>query len=138
MAGTPEYEQALQDVHTAEVDLNYTQYSPLTEKYESIYRNKTSSDVQPDDTRRSRPAMWTIVEDCMEAGTLEALREGKLAKPMSIRREKPTQNKESRKSGRGLESSGVLLDSTKKHSRQSEQPRESDDDDQSDGGFFER
>lgn len=55
-------------MHIAEVDLNYTQYHPLSEVYVSLYPNKTASGEGP------KPPMWAEVERCMEDGTLNKLR----------------------------------------------------------------
>lgn len=93
-------------LHTAKVNLNYTIYYPLTEKYISIYaeRKKTgqSQDGKQDQDQdgledgmdvdeqasgqegasdavtAEKKAMWLLVEKCMSEGTLDTLREGKL------------------------------------------------------------
>ena len=72
----------------------------------------------------------------MQAGTLEALREGKLTKSMSTTKEKLSQKR--KRTDHGQDSGGILLDIAKKESRQFGQKGESDDEDLSDGGFFER
>ena len=63
------------------MDLAYAQYSPLYQKYEAIFprkgvqeNNEDNADGQPP----ARPAMWKVVERCMEQGTLDALRNGTL------------------------------------------------------------
>lgn len=78
-------------IHRAQVDLNYTLYCPLNEKYTSLYKRTdhtgsadiTMSDATPSTCESTaetlKPPMWSAVENCMEDGTLEALREGKLA-----------------------------------------------------------
>lgn len=85
-------------VHRAQVDLNYTLYYPLNEKYTGLYKGTSATDspntTMPDPTLGTyestsetvKPSMWGIVEKCMEDGTLEALREGKLSN-QSIRDE---------------------------------------------------
>lgn len=55
-------------MHITEVDLNYTQYCPLSEVYVSLYPNKTAPGEGP------KPPMWAEVEKCMEDGTLNKLR----------------------------------------------------------------
>ena len=55
-------------MHVAEVDLNYTQYCPLSDVYVSLYPNKTAPGEGP------KPPMWAEVEKCMEDGTLNRLR----------------------------------------------------------------
>lgn len=61
------------EMHTAEVDLNYTQYSPLSEPYISLYPPKTTN-IEDDGNAKPKPAMWFEVEKCMEEGTLQRLR----------------------------------------------------------------
>ncbi|KAL8694805.1 MAG: hypothetical protein Q9224_003498 [Gallowayella concinna] len=74
-------------IHNAEVDLNYTLYHPLTEKYVGLFPRQDTQ--APEDgvipsgevsapTRQHKPAMWALVESCMEKGNLQALRDGKL------------------------------------------------------------
>lgn len=86
-----EYQSVLGDIHNAEVDLNYTMYHPLDEKYHSLYPPKVG-DAAEDDGRvsterlkggeASRPAIWAVVEQCMRAGTLVALRDGRLGRKL--------------------------------------------------------
>ena len=146
---TPEYAQALQDVHIAEVDLNYTLYCPLAEKYESIFPNHTSIETgqthrdghysdETDMVPPSRPAMWSVVEGCMNTGMLDALREGKLTKSMSVGRKRPPEKKKKgmRDHERGP-GGGVMLDSGKAATREAKLGSGIGGD-ESDGGFFER
>ncbi|KAL4741303.1 hypothetical protein BDV11DRAFT_71329 [Aspergillus similis] len=86
-------------LHMANVNLNYTIYYPLTEKYLSIYAEKKKSKGQDEDgdedvpmeegttqqeetvtaaTTAEKKAMLQTVEKCMQDGTLDLLREGKL------------------------------------------------------------
>ncbi|KAE8146118.1 hypothetical protein BDV25DRAFT_55747 [Aspergillus avenaceus] len=82
-----------QKLHTARVNLNYTIYYPLTEKYIALYadgkkkdQTKPTNDDEDGDagyklvhaTAAERPAMWPVVEQCMKDGTLGLLRDGKL------------------------------------------------------------
>ena len=84
-------------VHTAQINLNYTIYCPLTEKYVSLYPNKkmrktaatanvaeeedealrtggknddpTIMDILPQETTDvGKPDMWLVVEKCTEKG----------------------------------------------------------------------
>lgn len=66
-------------------------YHPLDEKYHSLYPPKAGDAAQDDGiitTERvnggeaSRPAVWAVVEQCMRAGTLIALRDGKLGREL--------------------------------------------------------
>ncbi|KAJ5774271.1 rRNA-processing protein EFG1 [Penicillium paradoxum] len=75
-------------IHTCRVNLNYTIYYPLTEKYISIYPKSngkadapgSESESQKQETKptAAKPPMWAIVAKCMEENTLDLLREGKL------------------------------------------------------------
>ena len=84
-------------IHVARVNLNYTIYYPLTEKYIALYA-KVKKDKAPskdDDAKESededtgfraihtsvedKPALWHTVEKCMKDGTLDLLRDGKLS-----------------------------------------------------------
>jgi len=87
---TKQKEQLESKIHVARVNLNYTIYYPLTEKYISLYPKSKSSGkddaeseseseaeekVQSDKTK---PPLWSVVEKCMEDDTLGELRDGKL------------------------------------------------------------
>lgn len=75
---TEEVETLKAQMHVAEVDLNYTQYCPLSEVYVSLYPPKASSPNDPDSSKevesKPKPPMWGEVEKCMEDGTLNRLR----------------------------------------------------------------
>ena len=148
-------------IKEAEMDLNYTIYAPLGEKYISLFpptgnekisgMSKISqSFLNPDEeaeVRRlkddnivrsatgERPPMWFRVQECMQNGTLELLRDGKLtATPITLPEVggKNPEAQRARSPPDWLRSDGVIgvedLDSDE----------ESDDDDQKiDGGFFE-
>jgi hypothetical protein len=82
-------ENAKAQMHVAEVDLNYTQYFPLNERYVSLYPAKSAGMDQgagQAEDAIAKPAMWAIVEKSMENGTLNQLRNRKredLAGPKS-------------------------------------------------------
>ena len=66
-----------EQMHVAEVDLNYTQYCPLSEVYVSLYPQKSSTgDGEAAEMAEAapKPPMWAEVEKCMEEGTLDRLR----------------------------------------------------------------
>lgn len=74
-------------IHSAEVDVNYTIYHPLTEKYLSLFLRGAGQGMQ--DRRGSgkgtertlvstKPPIWKAVEQCMVESKLDALRDGKL------------------------------------------------------------
>lgn len=86
-------------MHVAEVDLNYTQYYPLYQRYISLYPQKDvggsetgNQDEHIDDTTKKSP-MWAEVEKRMVNGTLDQLRNGSSATVVrqgKIRNSKPT------------------------------------------------
>lgn len=85
-------------LRVARVNLNYTIYYPLDEKYIALYaeqKKKVKGDGAEDGgdgadsdgdarfgmvhaTVADKPAMWHVVEKCMKDGTLDMLRDGKL------------------------------------------------------------
>ena len=82
--------QHLQDVvHQAEVDVKYTMYYPLTEKYVSLFpRGRSEGPASPRSNSSpgvagglvsEKSSMWKVVKQCMEEGTLDALRDGRLS-----------------------------------------------------------
>lgn len=86
-------------MHIAEVDLNYTQFSPLSEPYISLYPQKAATEENSEDGPKTdslpKPPIWTEVEKCMEKGTLNKLRNraGEISvtksKPLEVRPSKP-------------------------------------------------
>lgn len=92
-----EFVDLKQKVHRAEVDLNYTLYSPLAEKYTSLYKQKDDAgdgDItmsndsmisQGSEALLVRPPMWVTVEKCMAEGTLWALRDGKFSRATAFK-----------------------------------------------------
>ncbi|KAB8253661.1 hypothetical protein BDV32DRAFT_31506 [Aspergillus pseudonomiae] len=82
-----------QKLQVARVNLNYTIYYPLAERYVALYADakkkdqaKDGDDDEDGDAKymlvhanaADKPAMWHTVEKCMKDGTLELLRDGKL------------------------------------------------------------
>ena len=131
---TPEYHELENEVQDAKVDVDYTIYHPLTEKYQSLFpRQGNTAGGQETPARKlvmEKPAMWKIVEQCSADGTLEALREGKLAMGIPAGKktpgpEKPTSKRERNKNTRaGSKSSKSAVPPQEQH-------------EESDGGFFE-
>ena len=87
-------------MHVAEVDLNYTQYCPLSEVYVSLYPPKASSPNDLDSSKevesKPKPPMWGEVEKCMEDGTLNRLRNRISVGPVQVSKSlerKPTKAK---------------------------------------------
>ena len=130
-----ERSQLEKDVHDAQIDLHYTIYHPLTEKYRSIFPRQENADSGGGGTAarklvREKPAMWHVVERCAAEGTLEALREGKLAAGIPIGRTTPAPLE---KAGAKCEGRNGGLVESKAAKRAKSLERDGD----SDGGFFE-
>ncbi|KAJ5208356.1 hypothetical protein N7449_002735 [Penicillium cf. viridicatum] len=162
-------------IHTCRVNLNYTIYYPLTEKYISIYPSgkpdatdpKSELQTQEPKSNDAKPPMWSVVEKCMEEKTLDLLREGKLhinangekiqasssstttvtdthkEKSKKGEQQKETKtstqkekhvSKDDKKSSK-KEKSARSERSPKKH--EASEPANAEDQDDSDGGFFE-
>ncbi|MCJ1289266.1 18S rRNA maturation protein [Xylographa carneopallida] len=135
-------------VHEAEVDLNYTMYYPLAEKYQSLYPRAEPREGENDGktvgtggrnhriSGGQKPALWPLIERAMRESTLEALRDGKGDRVVSVNTR--PQASAHRKAVEGGES---------KHTIDINHPgiapsvggfiSDSKDDAMSDGGFFE-
>ncbi|KAL2852365.1 hypothetical protein BJX68DRAFT_265877, partial [Aspergillus pseudodeflectus] len=155
-------------IHTAKVNLNYTIYYPLTEKYISIYaekkQKKKGNDQNVDEeqsgaeqeeagaggsTVAERTAMWRVVEKCMEEGTLDLLREGKLnanGEKKSKAERSDKSDTTSRNDVSGKKGSKEKFDKsnvnsgkadTRKERSTKHAPPQQEEEDESDGGFFE-
>ncbi|PKX98202.1 Efg1 domain-containing protein [Aspergillus novofumigatus IBT 16806] len=168
-------------IHAAQVNHNYTIYYPLTQKYVALYaeqkkkkKESTTQSEKPNepeaevvskliyDTTGERPPMWRVVEKCMEDGTLDLLREGKLDDGEGEKSSQVSEQKKSKKSAdedqpaRNKPSKEKVSDkasgkSRKAEGKQDRKPNRSaamegaywsanelnDDDNESDGGFFE-
>lgn len=76
-------------MHAAEVDLNYTQFCPLSERYVSLYLQAKKPDADDDVTTALKPVvkppMWFEVEKHMEEGTLTRLRNRDTSQPRTSR-----------------------------------------------------
>ena len=126
---TSEHKQLKMEVHDAEIDVNYTIYHPLTEKYQSLFPRQEDAGDGDTAVRKmvtEKPAVWKIVEQCTAEGTLEALKDGKLATSIPVGKrepapEKPRSNREGKNGGAGSKSS-----------------KTQGQDEESDGGFFEK
>ncbi|KAI1949766.1 18S rRNA maturation protein [Ophidiomyces ophidiicola] len=79
------------NIESTRIDLNYTMYSPLTEKYISLYPNKRRKAEPPEPEESNiihtnsgeKPPLWYAVKQSMSDGTLELLRDGKLGVGLS-------------------------------------------------------
>ncbi|OOF95988.1 hypothetical protein ASPCADRAFT_30142, partial [Aspergillus carbonarius ITEM 5010] len=150
-------------LHVARVNLNYTIYYPLSEKYIALYaeqKKKTTTTTggkgdgedSDDDARfgpihmtvAEKPGMWHVVEKCMEEGTLEELRDGKMKVDVDVEvsggvkkstgEKKKGAVKEAKKNAMVKEVKGERI--TKGRERV-ERNADKDDGEESDGGFFE-
>ena len=115
----------------ANIDVNYTIYYPLTEKYQSLYPRQGGTSGEKTPARKlvtEKPAMWDVVERCTADGTLDTLRDGKLVTSMSTgeRNSAPGKARSKRQSKNSRAESKSL-----KSAKPQEQHEESD------GGFFE-
>lgn len=141
-----------QRIHEMEVNLNYAIYAPLGEKYVSIFvsgKEGQSDDINSHTGKRPpKPATWHAVETAMLGGEkkLEALREGEST---SLAQTKPEDEKvnqkqkkslvESKKSHTSPEISRSQNRANRKVTFQvEEEVQVSSDNDEIDGGFFER
>jgi hypothetical protein len=168
-------------IHVARVNHNYTIYYPLTQKYVALYAEKkkkkkesTAESEKPNEsdaevgskliyeTTGERPPMWSVVEKCMEDGTLDLLREGKLNSEEGEKGSQAPEQKRSKKStdedqhARNKSSKERVSDKASGKSRKSERKEDrkptkssategaywssnehNDDGNESDGGFFE-
>ena len=122
------------EVHDAEIDLHYTIYYPLTEKYQSLFPRQEDASGDGKAARKlvaEKPPMWKVVERCAADGTLEALRDGKIATGMSLAKKELTGERSgSKRKGKN----GRAGPQSSKSEVLQKQDEEDDDDD---GGFFE-
>lgn len=135
-------------IHEMEVSRNYAIYAPLSEKYVSIFASKQSADQR--DEQGSKPPMWYTIEKAMKVGetALVAIREGKGSRKADVVHDtvKEKVSSKSKKEDRVQKPSKKALKES--HSRVNDKGSKSmpvvessndvDDEDLSDGGFFER
>jgi len=145
---TDERTKLRQRIHTAEVDVNYAMYYPLMKPYSSLYpkskgkKSDYSEGGDDDSDSKSKKEevegpkgdveMWKAVEQAMEDGTLDKLRHNKDALPTQPpKKVKKPKAKEGKKEKLNSTSHGTSK-ATHPHSYSAQQ-----DDEDSDGGFFE-
>lgn len=152
-------------MHIAEVDLNYTQYYPLYQRYISLYPQRDGDgsrsghqDEHIEDSIK-KPPMWAEVEKRMVEGTLNQLRNG--SSTTIPGRGKSRSSKLPAAKSKPGSVQPKLSSTSAKHSHDSTRPKESarhpehhsldhgkrvtpkktmearNEDDESDGGFFE-
>ena len=79
-AGSDMAENLRRACFDSEIDLNYTMFYPLDEKYVSLFTKSTTPSHEGDhgdEASAAKPSLWTIVERCTREGTLQMLRDGK-------------------------------------------------------------
>ena len=126
-----DYDQLAKEVQDAKIDVYYTMYHPLTEKYQSLFPRRGTTGGEGPAARKlvaERPALWKVVEQCTADGTLEALRDGKLATRIPVGKRKTTLEK--------LRSKGESKNG-RDESELSKSAVPQEQDEGSDGGFFE-
>lgn len=145
---SPERTLLLDAIHDAEVDLSYTIYHPLTEKYRSLYprsdekgseegeSDRKKADQEVGEVSGKKPPIWNIVESSMAEGTLEDLRDGKIGRRAEVIQTKPTAKQEPRAVKKGKEGDGN--DRDRARAKYTEEIVADEDDALSDGGFFEK
>ncbi|KAJ5834495.1 rRNA-processing protein EFG1 [Penicillium robsamsonii] len=158
-------------IHTCQVNLNYSIYYPLTEKYISIYPSgkpdatDPKSELQTEETKSNdtKPPLWPVVEKCMEEKTLDLLRNGKLhinangekiqtlssgtttATDNQKEKNKKKETKAATQKDKHVSKDDKNSNKKEKHARteraskKDEAPQQANEEDQddSDGGFFE-
>ncbi|ORY12534.1 hypothetical protein BCR34DRAFT_673360 [Clohesyomyces aquaticus] len=151
--------ELLRKIHNAEVDVNYSQYYPLMKAYSSLYpkskREEKQSQERTDeeepqaqhpedvDGPKGDPEMWRTVEQAMQEGTLDALRNSKAGLPVfqpkedyqsKQRREKKDKQRVKDARKKKMES----LEGAPQHKlHETRTGATNEDGDESDGGFFE-
>lgn len=68
-----DYSKLQDTVHSADVDLNYTMYFPLAQKYLSLYVSAGGKEAASPDEQK--PPGWYVVEKAMRNGSLQRLRD---------------------------------------------------------------
>jgi hypothetical protein len=96
-------------IHNADVDVNYTIYYPLLRPYVSLYPKKEGSmPAESIDGPKGDVDMWKAVEEAMETGTLDRLRnskEGVVMPGPKVQAKKKAKGKIVRKGDKGEQNS---------------------------------
>lgn len=145
-----EHKKLEEDVHIAQIDLNYTQYYPLAQTYSSLYPTKKGEDGKQygdeEETKkgvRGNPEMWKEVEQATKDGErkLEELRHridwDRIRTMTLTARPKAAAATPSDPASKQSDSGGVRLPKNRREAREESRKDEQVDDEDSDGGFFE-
>lgn len=150
-------DQALAEaIHEAEVDLNYTMYSPLDWPYVSLWPKEKGKQSRGDNTDeegedqqkdaatmnglddskiRGDPEMRSLVEQCMREGKLDDLRNGRMTKDRNSAKEIRLPSRP--KKARPAKEAQPRAERVGKKAGKKQQVGEDAMDEDSDGGFFE-
>ncbi|KAK4157229.1 hypothetical protein C8A00DRAFT_40323 [Chaetomidium leptoderma] len=144
-----EASQLTADLHVAQVDIDYAIYFPFMEPYISLYAAAASGEKSETNTaahylRTPRPPMWSVIEKTREEGPA-ALEKLQNRRPQTSSNSEAAQDpaehdvpaKQSSKKARKRSPRNEAKTSKSKPSRVEEGTRRTNDDDDSDGGFFE-
>jgi len=148
-----------QQVHLCDIDLNYTQYSPLNEAYSSLYMSKSKQDAKAEQETDTAPTvdrsapMWKVVEKASAQNKLQDLRDGKLRRSQGVSKNEadshdqfPSSKKSSAKAVKETSKQKkmkgkpavVKKDKTKSNAGTAvDTNMDDDDDDETGAGFFE-
>jgi hypothetical protein len=139
-------------VDEAETEVNYAQFYPLEKAYVPLFPTKKNIKGDEDGDgegsgakeveRVGDPEMWKRIQKCMKDGTLDALREGRLegSRPIAAKRkdENPSSNKGAKSSRPGKVKDATTIGKVEKTTNvRNTRDEPQDEDDDSDGGFFE-
>jgi DNA replication initiation complex subunit (GINS family) len=137
-----EIEDLKSKLHTAEVDVVYTQYFPFMERYESLYP-QAKADQDDDGTpaanrslNEKRPEMWGFIEEAMKEGedALERIRDRVIDKGRTTDSPPPTNKEKGEKKRDKSEKSSTKKQGSDGRSQRAA-PKAKDEDDGDD--FFE-
>lgn len=157
--GKDERKKAVRRAHEAKVDLNYALYFPLELPYSSLWpRNSKPGDntqgkekgqtddvddggsEEPEDVVEESVGdreMWTLVEKCMKEGRLDDLRNGKIKTHVSAEKESRDRVRDVQVSKNESIQQGTKVPAKGKRSSVPKSKPAQEEEDESDGGFFE-
>jgi len=136
---TEEVADKADEVRRKEVDVNYAQYYPLDVAYSSLWptgkKAKKDEEEQGGDEAKGDREMWELVRQCGEEGKLDALRNGKVYRAQSEGAvQAATENKKAVQAAKDAKASQKQK-AEKQKAKKAAAPE--DEDEESDGGFFE-
>lgn len=135
-------------LHNAEVDVNYAISYPLMKPYSSLYPKSKKGGKAEDDDAGNKPEeidgpkgdvmVWKMVEQALEEGTLEQLRNSKSREEIPgapPKKSKTSKKKETQKEAPPKKTYAPL--EVPKNRREARAAAREAEDEDSDGGFFE-